>query len=123
MGLIRLFSRQIVFGIGKTRVNLRQKLWPFTYSRSIDSKKVVEILLVELQAILKTRRLLGFTVLSLCNIVLAYGFTIPSMFLVSNINNISINDISGNPGIVSLLAAEWLNKEKPNKNHYQNLAI
>ena len=37
------------------------------------------------------RRLLGFTVLSLCNIVLAYSFTIPSMFSIKqDINNISL---------------------------------
>ena len=55
MGLIRLFSRQIVFGIGrKVEVNLRQKFSTFAYPRPrMDTKKGVEILLVELQAILK----------------------------------------------------------------------
>ena len=56
MGLIRLFSRQIVFGIGrKVEVNLRQKLFDI-YLFKIQNgfkKKVVETLLVELQAMLK----------------------------------------------------------------------
>ena len=35
------------------------------------------------------RRLLGFTVLSLCNIVLAYSLTIPSMFSINKTLTIS----------------------------------
>ena len=57
MGLIRLFSRQIVFGIGrKVEIHLRQKLLTI-YLFKIQNgskKKVVETLLVELQAMLKT---------------------------------------------------------------------
>ena len=57
MGLIRLFSRQIVFGIGrKVEVNLRQKLFDHLLIQDPEwiQKKGVETLLVELQAMLKT---------------------------------------------------------------------
>ena len=70
------------------------------------------------------RRLLGFIILSLCNIVLAYSLTIPSMFFINKILTISALLIF--PlilGIVSLFAGKWLDKEKLNKNHFPNLVI
>ena len=57
MGLIRLFSRQIVFGIGrKVEVNLRQKLFDHLLIQDPEwiQKKGAATLLVELQAMLKT---------------------------------------------------------------------
>ena len=57
MGLIRLFSRQIVFGIGrKVEVNLRQKLFDHLLIQDPEwiQKRGAETLLVELQAMLKT---------------------------------------------------------------------
>ena len=57
MGLIRLFSRQIVFGIGrKVEVNLRQKLFDHLLIQDPEwiQKKEVETLLVELLVMLKT---------------------------------------------------------------------
>ena len=56
MGLIRLFSRQIVFGIGrKVEVNLRQKLFDHLLIQDPEwiQKKGVEILLVGRQVMLK----------------------------------------------------------------------
>jgi len=128
MGLIRLFSRQIVFGIGrKVEVNLRQKLFDHLLTQDpewIQKKGSGDIISRATSDVENIRRLLGFTVLSLCNIVLAYSFTIPSMFLINK--TLTISALMIFPlilGIVSLLAAEWLNKEKLNKNHYQNLVI
>ena len=87
MGLIRLFSRQIVFGIGrKVEVNLRQKLFDHLLIQDpdwIQKKGSGDIISRATSDVENIRRLLGFTVLSLCNIVLAYSLTIPSMLLIN----------------------------------------
>ena len=93
MGLIRLFSRQIVFGIGrKVEVNLRQKLFDHLLIQDpdwIQKKGSGDIISRATSDVENIRRLLGFTVLSLCNIVLAYSFTIPSMFTINKTLTIS----------------------------------
>ncbi len=87
MGLIRLFSRQIVFGIGrKVEVNLRQKLFDHLLLQDpdwIQKKGSGDIISRATSDVENIRRLLGFTVLSLCNIVLAYSLTIPSMLSIN----------------------------------------
>ena len=87
MGLIRLFSRQIVFGIGrKVEVNLRQKLFNHLLIQDpdwIQKKGSGDIISRATSDVENIRRLLGFTVLSLCNIVLAYTLTIPSMLSIN----------------------------------------
>ena len=93
MGLIRLFSRQIVFGIGrKVEVNLRQKLFDHLLIQDpewIQKKGSGDIISRATSDVENIRRLLGFTVLSLCKIVLAYSFTIPSMFSINKTLTIS----------------------------------
>ena len=93
MGLIRLFSRQIIFGIGrKVEVNLRQKLFDHLLIQDpewIQKKGSGDIISRATSDVENIRRLLGFTVLSLCNIVLAYSFTIPSMFSINKTLTIS----------------------------------
>ena len=93
MGIIRLYSRQIVFGIGrKVEVNLRQKLFDHlliqdpNWVQKIGSGDIIARATSDVENI---RRLLGFTVLSLCNIILAYSLTIPSMFLINKTLTIS----------------------------------
>ncbi len=87
MGLIRLFSRQIVFGIGrKVEVNLRQKIFDHLLIQDpdwIQKKGSGDIISRATSDVENIRRLLGFTVLSLCNIVLAYSLTIPSMLSIN----------------------------------------
>ena len=87
MGLIRLFSRQIVFGIGrKVEVHLRQKLFDHLLIQDpdwIQKKGSGDIISRATSDVENIRRLLGFTVLSLCNIVLAYSLTIPSMLSIN----------------------------------------
>ncbi len=87
MGLIRLFSRQIVFGIGrKVEVNLRQRLFDHLLIQDpdwIQKKGSGDIISRATSDVENIRRLLGFTVLSLCNIVLAYSLTIPSMLSIN----------------------------------------
>ena len=68
MGLIRLFSRQIVFGIGrKVEVNLRQKLFDHLLIQDpdwIQKKGSGDIISRATSDVENIRRLLGFTGLS-----------------------------------------------------------
>ena len=93
MGIIRLSSRQIVFGIGrKVEVKLRQKLFDHLLIQDPDWIQQMgsgDIIARATSDVENVRRLLGFTVLSLCNIILAYSLTIPSMFTINKILTIS----------------------------------
>jgi len=117
MGVIRLFSRQIVFGIGrKVEVKLRQKLFDHLLIQDPDWVQKMgsgDIIARATSDVENVRRLLGFTVLSLCNIILAYSLTIPSMF---NINKtLTISSLLIFPvilGIVGLFGGRMVNQRR-----------
>ncbi len=86
MGAIRLISRQLVFGVGRQiEVDLRQKLFDHMlkqdpeWIQKIGSGEVISRATSDIENI---RRLLGFTILSLTNTILAYTFTIPAMITI-----------------------------------------
>jgi len=86
MGIIRLISRQLVFGVGRqVEVSLRQKLFDHmlgqdpAWVQKIGTGEVITRATSDLENI---RRLLGFTILSLTNTLLAYTFTLPAMFSI-----------------------------------------
>ena len=86
MGLVRLLSRQLVFGVGRQiEVDLRQKLFDHmlcqdqSWIQEIGSGEVISRATSDIENI---RRLLGFTVLSLTNTCLAYCFTLPAMIAI-----------------------------------------
>ena len=127
MGLIRLFSRQIVFGIGrKVEVNLRQKLFDHLLIQDpewIQKKGSGDIISRATSDVENIRRLLGFTVLSLCNIVLAYSFTIPSMFSINK--TLTISALMIFPlilGIVSLFGGKMVNQRKAQQESLSKLS-
>ena len=127
MGLIRLFSRQIVFGIGrKVEVNLRQKLFDHLLIQDpewIQNRGSGDIISRATSDVENIRRLLGFTVLSLCNIALAYSFTIPSMFSINKTLTISALVIF--PvilGIVSLFGGRMVKQRKDQQESLSKLS-
>jgi len=127
MGLIRLFSRQIVFGIGrKVEVNLRQKLFDHLLIQDpewIQKKGSGDIISRATSDVENIRRLLGFTVLSLCNIVLAYSFTIPSMFSINR--TLTISALMIFPlilGIVSLFGGRMVKQRKAQQESLSKLS-
>ena len=86
MGGARLLSRQLVFGVGRqVEVSLRQKLFDRMleqdpgWVQTIGTGEVITRATSDLENI---RRLLGFTVLSLTNTLLAYTFTLPAMLSI-----------------------------------------
>ena len=86
MGGVRLISRQLVFGVGRqVEVSLRQKLFDHMlgqdpeWVQTIGTGEVITRATSDLENI---RRLLGFTILSLTNTLLAYIFTLPAMLSI-----------------------------------------
>ncbi len=127
MGLIRLISRQIVFGIGrKVEVNLRQKLFDHLLIQDpdwIQKKGSGDIISRATSDVENIRRLLGFTVLSLCNIILAYSLTIPSMFSINK--QLTISALMIFPmilGIVSLFGGKMVNQRKAQQESLSKLS-
>ena len=87
MGLVRLASRQLVFGVGRqVEVDLRQRLFNHMliqdpgWVQTIGSGEVITRATSDIENI---RRLLGFAILSLTNTFLAYLFTIPAMIAIN----------------------------------------
>ena len=117
MAVIRLSSRQIVFGIGrKVEVNLRQKIFDHLLLQDPDwvqKKGSGDIISRATSDVENVRRLLGFTVLSLCNIILAYSLTIPSMFVINKL--LTITALMIFPiilGIVGMFGGRMVNQRK-----------
>ena len=117
MGLIRLYSRQVVFGIGrKVEVNIRQKLFDHLLIQDPDWIQKMgsgDIIARATSDVENVRRLLGFTILSLCNIVLAYSLTIPSMFSINK--TLTITSLMIFPvilGIVGLFGGRMVNQRR-----------
>ena len=86
MGGVRLISRQLVFGVGRqVEVSLRLKLFDHMlgqdpgWVQTIGTGEVITRATSDLENI---RRLLGFTILSLTNTLLAYTFTLPAMLTI-----------------------------------------
>ncbi|MGB1621258.1 MAG: ABC transporter ATP-binding protein [Synechococcus sp.] len=86
MGIIRLISRQLVFGVGRqVEVELRQRLFDHmlrqepAWVQTTGSGEVISRATSDVENI---RRLLGFAVLSLTNTLLAYALTLPAMLAI-----------------------------------------
>ena len=86
MAVIRLTSRQLVFGIGRqVEVDLRQRLFEHmlrqepNWVQTTGSGEVISRATSDVENI---RRLLGFAILSLTNTLLAYAMTLPAMLAI-----------------------------------------
>ena len=86
MGVIRLASRQLVFGVGRqVEVELRQRLFEHMLRQEpdwIQSKGSGEVISRATSDVENIRRLLGFAILSLTNTLLAYALTLPAMLAI-----------------------------------------
>ncbi|NOL46805.1 putative ABC multidrug efflux transporter [Synechococcus sp. MIT S9220] len=86
MGVARLISRQLVFGVGRqVEVELRQKLFDQMLQQEpgwVQQTGSGEVISRATSDVENVRRLLGFAVLSLTNTVLAYTFTLPAMLAI-----------------------------------------
>ena len=86
MGSVRLWSRMLIFGVGRqVEASLKQKIFDHLllqkpgWVQTIGSGEVISRATSDVENI---RRLLGFAVLSLTNILLAYAFAVPVMLAI-----------------------------------------
>ncbi|MED5165533.1 MAG: ABC transporter transmembrane domain-containing protein, partial [Cyanobacteriota bacterium] len=86
MGIVRLVSRQLVFGVGRqVEVDLRQRIFDHMLRQEpgwVQETGSGEVISRATSDVENIRRLLGFTILSLTNTVLAYCFTLPAMLAI-----------------------------------------
>ncbi len=86
MGVIRLISRQLVFGVGRqVEVDLRQKIFEHMLKQDPDWVQKIgsgEVISRATSDVENIRRLLGFTILSLTNTILAYSLSLPLMLAI-----------------------------------------
>ncbi|MCB4427906.1 ABC transporter ATP-binding protein [Synechococcus sp. MU1643] len=86
MGVIRLTSRQLIFGVGRqVEVDLRQRLFEHMLRQEpdwIQGKGSGEVISRATSDVENIRRLLGFAILSLTNTLLAYALTLPAMLAI-----------------------------------------
>tara|TARA_Y100001968_G_scaffold324496_1_gene363997 strand:- start:53390 stop:55141 length:1752 start_codon:yes stop_codon:yes gene_type:complete len=117
MGIIRLISRQLVFGVGRqVEIQLRQRFFDHMISQDrswLQELGTGEILTRSTSDIENIRRLLGFAVLSLANTFLAYSFTLPAMLSIDPL--MTFTSISLYPlmlGIVGLFGGRMVKQRK-----------
>lgn len=86
MGAVRLYSRLVVFGVGRqVEVSLRQRIFDHMLRQEpgwVQSTGSGEVISRATSDVENVRRLLGFAVLSLANTGLAYALTLPAMLLI-----------------------------------------
>ncbi len=87
MGLVRLASRVLVFGIGRqVEADLKQRIFDHvlrqepSFVQAMGSGEVISRATSDVENV---RRLLGFALLSLANTALAYALTLPAMLLIN----------------------------------------
>jgi ATP-binding cassette subfamily B protein len=86
MGLVRLWSRMLVFGVGRqVEADLKQRIFTQVLRQEpgwVQTTGSGEVISRATSDVENVRRLLGFAVLSLTNTALAYALTLPAMLAI-----------------------------------------
>lgn len=86
MGVARLVSRLLVFGVGRqVEASLRQRVFDHMLRQEpgwVQTTGSGEVISRSTSDVENVRRLLGFAVLSLTNTALAYALTLPAMLMI-----------------------------------------
>jgi ATP-binding cassette subfamily B protein len=86
MGAVRLYSRMLVFGVGRqVEADLKQRIFDHLLRQEpgwVQTTGSGEVISRATSDVENVRRLLGFAVLSLTNTVLAYALTLPAMLSI-----------------------------------------
>ena len=86
MAVVRLISRQLVFGVGRqVEVELRQRLFDHLLRQEpawVQTTGSGDVIARATSDVENIRRLLGFAILSLTNTLLAYSLTLPAMLAI-----------------------------------------
>ena len=87
MGAVRLYSRMLVFGVGRqVEADLKQQIFDHLLRQEpgwVQTTGSGEVISRATSDVENVRRLLGFAVLSLTNTVLAYALTLPAMLAIA----------------------------------------
>ena len=117
MGVVRLISRQLVFGVGRqVEVELRQRLFDQMLLQEpgwVQQTGSGEVISRATSDVENVRRLLGFAVLSLTNTALAYAFTLPAMLAIDP--GLTVAAISLYPlmlGVVRLFGGRMMREQR-----------
>ena len=86
MGLVRLWSRMLVFGVGRqVEADLKQRIFDHVLTQEpgwLQGTGSGEVISRATSDVENVRRLLGFAILSLTNTLLAYSLTLPAMLAI-----------------------------------------
>jgi ATP-binding cassette subfamily B protein len=86
MALVRLWSRMLVFGVGRqVEADLKQRIFDHVLRQEqgwVQQAGSGEVISRATSDVENVRRLLGFAVLSLANTAMAYGLTVPAMLAI-----------------------------------------
>jgi ATP-binding cassette subfamily B multidrug efflux pump len=86
MGAVRLYSRMVVFGVGRqVEAGLKQQIFDHLLLQEpgwVQTTGSGELISRATSDVENVRRLMGFAVLSLTNTVLAYALTLPAMLAI-----------------------------------------
>ncbi|QPN64178.1 ABC transporter ATP-binding protein [Synechococcus sp. CBW1004] len=86
MGAVRLWSRMLVFGVGRqVEADLKQRIFDHVLRQEpgwVQGTGSGEVISRATSDVENVRRLLGFAVLSLTNTVMAYALTLPAMLAI-----------------------------------------
>jgi len=86
MGAVRLWSRMLVFGVGRqVEADLKQRIFEHMLRQEpgwVQTTGSGEVISRATSDVENVRRLLGFAVLSLTNTALAYALTLPAMLAI-----------------------------------------
>ncbi len=127
MAVVRLMSRQLVFGVGRqVEVELRQRLFDHMLRQEpgwVQETGSGEVISRATSDVENIRRLLGFAVLSLTNTALAYAFTIPAMLAIDP--GLTVAAIAVYPvmlGTVRLFGGRMMRQQRRQQEHLAGLS-
>jgi ATP-binding cassette subfamily B protein len=127
MAVVRLISRQLVFGVGRqVEVELRQRLFDHMLRQEpgwVQETGSGEVISRATSDVENVRRLLGFAVLSLTNTALAYAFTLPAMLAIDP--GLTMAAIALYPvmlGTVRLFGGRMMRQQRRQQEHLAGLS-
>jgi len=127
MAVVRLISRQLVFGVGRqVEVELRQRLFDHMLRQEpgwVQETGSGEVISRATSDVENVRRLLGFAVLSLTNTALAYAFTLPAMLAIDP--GLTVAAIALYPvmlGTVRLFGGRMMRQQRRQQEHLAGLS-
>ncbi len=127
MAVVRLISRQLVFGVGRqVEVELRQRLFDHMLRQDpgwVQETGSGEVISRATSDVENVRRLLGFAVLSLTNTALAYSFTLPAMLAIDP--GLTVAAIALYPvmlGTVRLFGGRMMRQQRRQQEHLAGLS-